>query len=66
MFNNKGSWVIGSPVVDNGKLYFSTSDSGMFYALDAKTGAQVFSLEDDVANVFLPGHRRQYAVYRFG
>ncbi len=44
-FNNKGSWVIGSPLVYQGKLYFSTSDSGMFYALDAKTGAQIFSLK---------------------
>lgn len=44
-FNNKGSWVIGSPVVQNGKLYFSTSDSGLFYAVDAKTGAPVFSLK---------------------
>ena len=44
-FNNKGSWVIGSPVVQDGKLYFSTSDSGLFYALDAKTGTSVFSLK---------------------
>jgi len=45
VFNNKGSWVIGSPLVYHGKLYFSTSDSGMFYALDARTGAQGFSLK---------------------
>jgi len=44
-FNNKGSWVIGSAVVQNGKLYFSTSDSGMFYALDAKTGTAAYSLK---------------------
>jgi len=44
-FSNKGSWVIGSPVVQNGKIYFSTSDSGLFYALDAKTGTSVFSLK---------------------
>jgi outer membrane protein assembly factor BamB len=44
-FNNKGSWVIGSPVVKDGRLYFSTSDSGLFYAVDARTGALVYSLK---------------------
>jgi outer membrane protein assembly factor BamB len=43
-FNNKGSWVITSPAVQDGKVYFATSDSGLFYELDARTGAQVFSL----------------------
>ena len=43
--NNKGSWVIGSPTVYNGRLYFTTSDSGMFHAVDAKTGAEIFSLK---------------------
>jgi len=43
-YNNKGSWVVGSPAVRDGKVYFSTSDSGMFYGLDAKTGAVLFSL----------------------
>ena len=40
-FNNKGSWVIASPIVYEGKLYFATSDSGMFHALEAKTGASI-------------------------
>ena len=44
-FNNKGSWVIGSAAVRDGKVYFATSDSGMLYGLDAKTGAQLFSLD---------------------
>jgi eukaryotic-like serine/threonine-protein kinase len=44
-FNNKGSWVIGSPVVQNGKMYFTTSDSGLFHAVDARTGAPLFSLK---------------------
>ena len=43
VFNNKGSWVIGSPAVHAGKVYFSTSDSGMFYSVDAKSGAQISS-----------------------
>ena len=44
VFNNDGSWVIGSPAVQAGKLYFATSDSGMLYAADAKTGTILFSL----------------------
>jgi outer membrane protein assembly factor BamB len=45
-FDNKGSWVIGSPAVQDGKVYFATSDSGLFYALDAKSGAILFSLDN--------------------
>ncbi len=45
VYDNKGSWVIASPLVQDGKLYFETSDSGMFRALDAKTGAELFSLK---------------------
>lgn len=37
-YSNKGSWVIGTPIVHEGKVYFTTSDSGMFRILDAKTG----------------------------
>ena len=44
-FSNKGSWVIGSPVVQDGRVYFSTSDSGLLYALDARTAAPLFSLK---------------------
>ena len=44
-FANHGSWVISSPAVQNGKVYFTTSDSGLFYSLDAKTGSPVFSLK---------------------
>jgi outer membrane protein assembly factor BamB len=43
-FNNKGSWVITSPAVHDGRVYFATSDSSLFQALDAKTGAPLFQL----------------------
>jgi outer membrane protein assembly factor BamB len=43
-FNNKGSWVITSPAVQNGRVYFATSDTSTLYALDARSGAAVFSL----------------------
>ncbi len=44
-FNNKGSWVIVSPVVQAGKLYFATSDSALLHVLDSKTGAPIDSLK---------------------
>ena len=43
VYNNKGSWVIGSPAVQGGRVYFATSDSGLLHAVDAKSGANVFS-----------------------
>jgi outer membrane protein assembly factor BamB len=43
-FNNKGSWVITSPAVRDGKVYFATSDSAMLYGMDAKSGRPIFSL----------------------
>jgi outer membrane protein assembly factor BamB len=44
-YNNKGSWVIVSPAVKDGKVYFATSDSAMFHAADAMSGAEIFSLK---------------------
>jgi outer membrane protein assembly factor BamB len=43
-FPTNGSWVITSPAIRNGKIYFATSDSGLLYELDAKTGYIVFFL----------------------
>lgn len=33
-----GTWVISTPVVANGMIYFGTSDGHMYYAMDAQTG----------------------------
>ncbi len=44
-FNNKTPWVIGTPVVQNGKVYFSTSDSALLRAHDAKTGAEAGAID---------------------
>jgi eukaryotic-like serine/threonine-protein kinase len=44
-FSNKGSWVISTPIVVDGTLYFATSDSGLFHALDASTGEPKYSLD---------------------
>jgi outer membrane protein assembly factor BamB len=43
-FSTRGSWVISSPAVRDGKVYFATSDSSLVYALDASNGAPLFSL----------------------
>ncbi len=44
-FSNKGSWVITSPIVQDGKVYFATSDTALLNILDATTGAPVDSLK---------------------
>jgi outer membrane protein assembly factor BamB len=44
VFSNKGSWVISTPIVKDGTLYFATSDSGLFHAVDAESGALRYSL----------------------
>jgi eukaryotic-like serine/threonine-protein kinase len=44
-FPTHGSWVVGSPAVHDGRVYFATSDSGLFYELRAHDGSVVFSLK---------------------
>ncbi len=41
-FPTHGSWVVSSPAVENGNVYFATSDSGLFYALQARNGTVQF------------------------
>jgi outer membrane protein assembly factor BamB len=36
-----GSWVVGSPAVAAGRVYFATSDSALYRVVDAATGAPV-------------------------
>ena len=44
-FSNKGSWVISSPLVHAGAVYFATSDSALLHALNAKDGVPLFALD---------------------
>jgi len=44
-YNNKGSWVIGSAAVRDGRVYFATADTGLVNALDGKSGALLYSLD---------------------
>jgi eukaryotic-like serine/threonine-protein kinase len=41
-FSTGASWVVGSPAMAGGRVYFATSDSSLVHALDAKTGAPVW------------------------
>lgn len=43
--DNKGGWTIASPAVQNGVVYFPTSDGTRFKALDIETGAPKFDLQ---------------------
>jgi outer membrane protein assembly factor BamB len=45
-YPNKGSWVIASPAISGNILYFATSDTGLFHAVDAKSGAEIFSIDN--------------------
>jgi outer membrane protein assembly factor BamB len=42
-FAGNGSWVVSSPAVKDGKVYFVTSDSSLLYELDAKSGTVLHS-----------------------
>jgi len=43
-FSGNGSWVVSSPAVSDGKVYFVTSDTSLLYALDAKSGTVVHAV----------------------
>jgi outer membrane protein assembly factor BamB len=43
-YPTKGSWVISTPIAKDGTVYFTTSDSGLFLAVDAKSGVLKYSL----------------------
>ena len=45
LFNNKGSWVITSPVIHQGKVYFATSDTALLHILDAQDGRPIDSIK---------------------
>lgn len=41
-FSTGSSWVVGSPAVAHGRVYFATSDSSLVHALDVASGRPVF------------------------
>jgi eukaryotic-like serine/threonine-protein kinase len=44
-FPNKGSWVITSPIVRDGKVYFATSDTALLHIADAETGEPIDAIK---------------------
>jgi len=52
--DNKMGWVIASPAVRNGIVYFPTSDGTRFKALDAATGALKYSVENKAVSFSSP------------
>jgi eukaryotic-like serine/threonine-protein kinase len=40
------SWVITSPAVAQGKVFFATSDSSLYHVVDAVTGKSILRLQD--------------------
>src|SRR5215467_3732257 len=44
-YSNEGSWVINSAAIKGGKVYFATSDTELLRSLDAKGGAELFTLD---------------------
>ena len=52
--DNKMGWVIASPAVKNGAVYFPTSDGTRFKALDAATGALKYSIENKAVSFSSP------------
>src|SRR3982750_3348154 len=40
-FNNEMSWVNATPAVNQGKIFFATSDSSLFHIIDAANGKSV-------------------------
>jgi outer membrane protein assembly factor BamB len=51
---NDGSWVIASPAVVNGVVYYTTSDSHRFQALDANSGKVLYWLPTGVYSFSSP------------
>jgi outer membrane protein assembly factor BamB len=52
--DNKMGWVIASPAVRDGVVYFPTSDGTRFKALDASTGALKYSIENKAVSFSSP------------
>jgi outer membrane protein assembly factor BamB len=52
--DNKMGWVIASPAVRNGIVYFPTADGTRFKALDAASGALKYSVENKAVSFSSP------------
>ena len=62
-FFNDLSWVIASPAVTDGKVFFATSDSSLYHVLDATSGKPVIEASESL-HVFLARDRWRRRVHR--
>ncbi|MEO6995804.1 MAG: PQQ-binding-like beta-propeller repeat protein [Lacunisphaera sp.] len=58
-----GSWVVSSPALYADKVYFTTSDTHEFVALNANTGSRVFALPCKVYAFSSPAIAGKYAFF---
>ena len=62
-FANESSWVISSPAVVSGKVYYTTSDSYRFQALDAHSGKPLYSLPTGIYSFSSPAIAGSHAYF---
>ena len=56
-FDNALSWVITSPAVSDGKVFFATSDSSLYHVVDAATGKSILQPARQGLHVFVADDR---------
>jgi len=61
--NNKMGWTIASPAIQDGVVYFPTSDGTRFKALDAATGDVKFDLQNKAVSFSSPAIAGDVAFY---
>jgi len=61
--DNRKGWVIASPAVLNGVVFFPTSDGTRFKALDGATGKPVFDIANKAVSFSSPAIVQQAAYY---
>ena len=65
--SHEGSWIVGSPVVADGRVYAGSSDGHFIQALDAATGREIWrqpTLANVLASPVLAGDNLVIATYR--
>jgi outer membrane protein assembly factor BamB len=60
---NDGSWVVASPAVADGVVYYTTSDSFRFLALDAATGKVQYALPTGIYGFSSPAIAGSHAYF---
>jgi len=61
-----GSWVVSTPALDGNSVYYTTSDERRFWALDARTGAERFSVAYGAyafSSPAIAGHTAYYGTF---